>query len=341
MGPQDARAIGRLMHYRPFGNTGLRVSALGFGCGNVGGLMVRGEPRDQTAAVARAIEAGITYFDTAAQYGNGESERNLGRALRELKPSGVYAGTKVRVPPEGLGDIEAAVMVSVEASLGRMGFESIDLIQLHNNIAAARRPDRAVLSVEDVLAEVAGAFRRLREQGKVRFFGITGLGETAAVHRVVDSGQFNSVQVAYNLLNPSAGQAVQTGFPYQDFGGVIARAAGRDLGTIGIRVMAGGALAGVPDRRPNASSPPAPIGTGPDYAADLERVRELHFLVERGYAVGIPDAALRFALSNPQLSTALVGFSDMAQLEAAIASAERGSLPKAALRALSELYSRG
>ena len=61
--------------------TGLQVSILGFGCGAVGGLMVRGTPADQDRAVARALEAGVNYFDTAVQYGNGESEKNLGRML--------------------------------------------------------------------------------------------------------------------------------------------------------------------------------------------------------------------------------------------------------------------
>ena len=58
------------MEQRDLGHTGLRVSALGFGCGSIGGLMVRGDPADQRRAVARALDAGITYFDTAAQYGD-------------------------------------------------------------------------------------------------------------------------------------------------------------------------------------------------------------------------------------------------------------------------------
>ncbi len=70
---------------RSLGNTGLEVSALGFGCGAVGGLLVRGEYGEMVRTVARAIEGGVTYFDTAALYGNGLSEENLGRVLRELK----------------------------------------------------------------------------------------------------------------------------------------------------------------------------------------------------------------------------------------------------------------
>ncbi len=72
------------MEMRSFGRTGMQISTLGFGCGAVGGLMVRGAPADQERAIARALEAGVNYFDTAVQYGDGASESNLGRALREL-----------------------------------------------------------------------------------------------------------------------------------------------------------------------------------------------------------------------------------------------------------------
>ena len=88
------------MQLREFGRSGMRLSVLGFGCGAVGGLMVRGDPADQERTVAKAIAAGVNYFDTAVLYGNGESETNLGRVLQKLKPAGVVVGTKVRVPSE-------------------------------------------------------------------------------------------------------------------------------------------------------------------------------------------------------------------------------------------------
>ena len=72
------------MDYRVLVSTGLEVSQIGFGCGNVGGLMIRGEPEARVRAVARAMELGVNYFDTAPSYGNGVSERNLGQALKAL-----------------------------------------------------------------------------------------------------------------------------------------------------------------------------------------------------------------------------------------------------------------
>src|SRR4029079_13765319 len=100
---------GSLMEKRVFGRSGLRLSVLGFGCGAVGGLMVRGDPADQERTVARAIAAGVNYFDPAVQYGNGKSEKNLGGVLQKLKPANVVVGTKVRLPPSEFSRIADAV----------------------------------------------------------------------------------------------------------------------------------------------------------------------------------------------------------------------------------------
>ena len=108
------------MEMRVFGRTGMQLSVLGFGCGAVGGLMVRGDPLDQERTIARAIAAGVNYFDTAVQYGNGESEKNLGRVLQRLKPTNVAVGTKVRLPSRDFGGIADAVAKSLEGSLVRL-----------------------------------------------------------------------------------------------------------------------------------------------------------------------------------------------------------------------------
>ena len=111
--------MGFVMGYRPLGNTGINVSEIGFGCGNVGGLMIRGAHGDQVAAVARAMELGINYFDTAPSYGDGQSETNLGRVLKELSAD-VYVGTKFRVATNDAGRIKAGIIASVEESLTRL-----------------------------------------------------------------------------------------------------------------------------------------------------------------------------------------------------------------------------
>jgi aryl-alcohol dehydrogenase-like predicted oxidoreductase len=317
------------MQYRHLGRTGLRVSELGFGCGSIGGLLVRGEYPAMRRAVARALELGITYFDTASQYGDGQSEVNLGAVLRELRADPTV-GTKVRLKPPELDRIEVAIAESVEASLRRLGRERVDLIQLHNPFVPRSGPEWAGVTLHHFSA-VLRAFETLEQQGKVRFWGITGLGETDVLHQAVAGGGFHTVQAVYNLLNPSAGMQAPAGFPYQDYRQLIDRAAGKQMGVIVIRALAGGALSGTVERHPVAARSVAPIATERDYAADVARARQLAFLVKDGTVADLVEAAIRFAISKPEISTALVGISSLEQLERAVACANRGPLPAEAL----------
>ncbi len=253
------------METRILGKTGLQVSVLSFGCGAVGGLMVKGTAADQERAVARAMEFGINYFDTAPMYGNGESERNLGRVLKALKRPKVYVGTKVFV--EATGDIERHIGDSMEASLRRLGLDSVDLYQLHNPISESKRD--GTIDPKAVRDHVLPAFARLRKQGKARHFGFTALGDTPAIQSVLDS--FETAQVSYNLLNPSAGAKLPSNYPAQDYGNLIARAHASGVGTIGIRVLAGGALSGVETRHPLGMQSVDPIGSASSYAGDVAR----------------------------------------------------------------------
>ena len=154
------------MEMRTFGRSGLQLSVLGFGCGAVGGLMVRGDPADQERSVACALDAGVNYFDTAALYGNGESERNLGRLLKKLRPANAVIGTKVRLPGFDRGSIFADVSSSLEASLQRLGLDSVDIFYLHNPITVTETAES--LSSPLVLEEVVPALEKLRQQGGVR-----------------------------------------------------------------------------------------------------------------------------------------------------------------------------
>ena len=245
------------MELRVFGRTGMQLSVLGFGCGAVGGLMVRGDPADQERTIARAIAAGVNYFDTAVQYGNGESEKNLGRVLQKLKPANVAVGTKVRLPPSEFDRIADAVTMSLEGSLARLRLDRVDIFHLHN--AITETGGEMALSVRQVLDDVVPAFERLRQQGKTRFLGITAVGDTAALHQVIDARAFDSAQVVYSMLNPSAAEELPTNYPAQDYGRLFDHTKAAGVGVVGIRVLAGGALSGSAERHPIASPAPEPI----------------------------------------------------------------------------------
>jgi len=323
------------MQSRVFGRTGMQLSVLGFGCGAVGGLMVRGDAADQERTVARAIAAGVNYFDTAVLYGDGESEKNLGRVLQRLKPPDVVVGTKVRLPSGETGRIDDAVTTSLEGSLARLGLDRVDILHLHNPIT--EHGGGSALGVRQVLDEVVPAFARLREQGKIRFLGITALGDTAALHQVIDARVFDSAQVVYNMLNPSAASALPARYPAQDYGRLFERTKAAGVGVVGIRVLAGGALSGSAERHPIAGPAPEPIGSAMSYTADIDRARRLMPLVEEGFASSLTEAATRFALSHPAMGTILVGMATPRQFEDALAAAEKGPLPQAALDRLSAL----
>jgi aryl-alcohol dehydrogenase-like predicted oxidoreductase len=184
---------------------------------------------------------------------------------------------------------------------------------------------------------VVPAFEKLRQQGKTRFLGLTAVGDTAALHQVIDSRAFDSAQVAYNMLNPSAAETLPSNYPAQDYGRLFDHTKAAGTGVVGIRVLAGGALTGSAERHPIASPAPEPIGSAKSYNADLGRARRLMPLVNEGFATSLSEAATRFALSHPAVGTILVGMATPQQFEDALAAVQKGPLPQAALKRLSVL----
>ena len=319
------------MERRKLGRTGLQVGVLGFGAGAVGGLMTKGDPRDQERALARAVELGINYVDTAALYGNGESERTLGRVLKALKPN-IVLGTKFRLKAADRSRIAQAVEQSVDESLKRLQRDSVDLIQLHNPLVAKDADDK--LAIDIALNEVRPAMQRLQKAGKARFIGFSGVGETAALLKAIESNAFDTMQVVYNALNPSAGGPMPRGAPGQDYGRLLERTKARDMGTIVIRALAGGALSGTAARHPLAMQVVDPIGSAANFAGDVARANELQPFVKESGSANLTEFAERFVISHLAVSTMLVGYSTLDQLEQAAAAVNRGPLPAEALKRL-------
>ncbi len=329
------------MEYRRLGRTELRVSEIGFGCGNVGGLMVRGTEQEQLAAVQLALDLGINYFDTAPAYGDGQSEINLGRVLKQIKEE-VFIATKVGISVDDSKDIKSSVKKSLDISLHRLGRDSVDVFQLHTPISseAGTGSQNWRLSLEQVLGKngVVEAFEEVRSEGLVRFLGFTGLGDADALHKVIKSGCFDVVQSYFNLLNPSAGRIMPTGFKGQDFRQLINVAAENDMGVVIIRVMAGGALGGSVARTGYAApSIGGGLTPGSEYKDDEARTGKLDFLLDKNLT-SIPQAAVRFALDNPNVSTVLVGYSDNTQIKEAVACSGKEPISESKIDRLAGLW---
>jgi L-galactose dehydrogenase/L-glyceraldehyde 3-phosphate reductase len=322
------------MRYRPFGRTGLQVSELVFGGGWVGGILIHQDDATKRAAIDRALEAGINWIDTAPSYGDGRSEQALGWLLQDVaeKP---YLSTKVRLDLGRLDAMAGQVERSLEQSLERLRCDSVELFQLHNPIGPQTSGER--IGVDQVLGEggVADVLDRLREEGLTRFTGITAIGETGAVRKVIASGRFDSAQVYYNMLNPSAGQDMPPAWQGQDFRGLIATCKEHGVAVMNIRVLAAGVLAS--EERHGRE---AVIMPEADLPSEERRARAVVRRLGERYGTRA-QSAIRFALANPDIACVVVGLAELGHLEEALAAAEMGPLPDDALAALREVYASG
>ena len=325
------------MRYRTFGRTGLKVSELVFGGGWVGGVLIHQDDDTKLKVLRHAIDAGINWIDTATKYGDGKSEEALGWLLPELgqKP---YVSTKVMLDTTSLDDIAGQVERSVHQSLDRLKLDSVELLQLHNPLGARAVDPSAsgnAITADHVLSEngVADCLERMREQGLTKFIGFTALGDVASCRRVIDSGRFDSAQIYYNMLNPSAARPMPRNWVGQDFGNLIAACQRQNMASMVIRVFAAGVLAS--DQRHGRE-----VVITRDAELDIEAKRAAAVSAALGDQYGSrAQTALRFVLSNPDISCAVFGLAEFSHLQAALVAERAGPLPQAALDRLEQVYS--
>lgn len=294
------------MQHRTLGRTGIQVSAISFGAGPVSGLMTGSDADAQCAVVSAALEAGINWFDTAPGYGAGNSETSLGQALAAVRSEdSIHVATKVRVPLDLSEPLIDFVRRSVEESLQRLQRSSVTLLQLHNAITANRGDEPASISPANILGRggVVEAFRQVIDAGLVRHIGLTGTGHPAAMSEVVRSGEFDTMQTPYNALNPSAGRVLPPSFEETNYGNILADCAAMNMGVFAIRVFAGGALLGQAPSAHTLKTPYFPLAL---YQRDVERARQLQATLGEG--TSMPEFAVRFVLSHPAVTSALIGF---------------------------------
>ncbi len=227
--------------------------------------------------------------------------------------------TGVRISEIGFGCGNTAAINAIEAALKRLNRGRIDVIQLHTRVTRERKAGkRFSLTPHEVLGPggVVDGFKIMRDRGRIGYFGFSGLGDIQALHELVESGEFHAFQPYYNLLNPSAGQPVPNNFSALDYQLIIDRAAAVGMGAFVIRVLAAGVLTAAPVTDDQVSKEPmSPVS---DYILDVQRAEKLQ-LALNVEGRDLAQVAIRFALMKPEVSTVLVGFSNKAHINEAVA----------------------
>ena len=303
----------------PFGSTDVEVSRIAFGAGPVSNLLTESADHPtpmQFATIQRALDLGINWFDTAATYAEGRSETILGHVLSQVDhPQPLHLATKARVAPDETGRIRDAVLRSVEGSLRRLRVSNVTLLQLHNSVTTNRGDQPTSLSLDDVLGAggVLEAFRELRDQNVIQSCGLTGIGDAPLLKKLIETGEFASIQAPCHLLNPSTIRKIPSKLPDVDYGQTLQHAAQSGLATFAIRVLAGGALAG---------HPPSPHAHKTKFfPLDLyerDRHRAIQLVESLGETRPLREPALQYILSVPGISSAIIGFGSPDQVDEAV-----------------------
>lgn len=294
------------MEHRPFGRTGLEVSAVGFGCWEVGGGYGQVDEVEFARAVGRALDLGINCFDTAEGYGMGASERALGQALGSRRDEAIVVtkfGMAYRDKPNMRDSSPERVKVSIDKSLKHLGTDYVDVYLVH-------WPDR-LTPFEDTMAALDDIVR----QGKVRFVGLSNF-KREEIEACMQVRRVDVAQYGYNMFDRRMQREI---LPYceehgvgfmaygslayglltgtfredQDFGSEDWRARQGKMGSIKLFETLFGA-----ESFPN----------------NVRAVNDLKTIAAR-YERSLPQLALRWAISHPAVSTALVGCRNVVEVD--------------------------
>jgi aryl-alcohol dehydrogenase-like predicted oxidoreductase len=316
------------MKHRILGRTGLSVSQIALGAGPISGLMTGNDIEQQFKTLRRAQQLGVNWIDTAAGYGQGRSEASIGQAFAKLDDQGesLQIATKVRLMPDQLSDFSATIRASVAASLDRLGRTTTTLLQLHNGVTPLRGDQATSLTVDDVLRPggVLSVFRQLQREGICQHIGLTGTGDAESLLELIGTAEFDTIQIPFNLANPTAGYRPPLRFSEYDYRQLIDAAQQQQMGVFAIRVFAAGALLGNQPTDYTRNSPYFPLSL---YERDVQaaaRIRQ-----QLGDAMSLKEAAIRFPLTHPALTAAIVGVKTPSEIEEVAELSHRGALSQA------------
>lgn len=317
------------MDYRELGRTGYRVSTISFGAWAIGGTWGEVTEADAMAALHRALDLGVNFFDTADVYGDGRSERLIARLRRE-RPEPFFVATKAgrRLRPHAAeGYTYANLAAFVERSLANLEAEALDLLQLHC-------PPTPVYSQDETFA----ALDRLVAEGKLRHYGVSVETVDEAL-TAVERPAVQSVQIIFNMFRHKPAERL------------FETAAARRVGIIARVPLASGLLTGKlrPDtafaaddhrtfNRHGEAFDRGETFSGVDYEAGLRAVEELRPLVPPGATLA--QLALRWITAFPAVTCAIPGAKSPGQVEQNVAAAALAPLGDATMAAVRAVYDR-
>jgi len=293
------------MEFRQFGRTGLKVSAVGFGCWEIGGTYGRIDESQFQRAVAQAIDSGINCSDTAEAYGMGVSEEALARALGGRRNNVVIAtkfGVGYEEMPNRRDSSRERVLASIDKSLQRLRTDHVDVYLVH-------WPDP-----NTPLDETMRALDDVVRQGKVRFIGVSNF-RLAQIEECARLRRIDVVQYAWNMFDRRMQAEI---FPYCAAQQIAVMA----YGSLAYGMLSGTFHAGMSFDENDWRSRGGNLGSlnlfrtlfGPEhFPRNLAAVEELKRLAVK-YSKSLPQFALRWTLSNPVVGTALVGFRASAEV---------------------------
>jgi len=297
------------MRYRSVGNTGLQVSEISLGTAEIGldygfkGNAHYGKPdvNQSIELIHAALDSGINLLDTAPSYG--KSEELIGQALKGMA-SPPYISTKVMLSKgaaqKTFSVLHEEIFGSIEASLRALGMETLDLLLIHNTLVEH-------LHAPDIL----GCLEEARQQGKVRFVGASSYGAEIPL-AVLRQPLFRALQAPFSLLDQRMSERV---FPE-----AAAQGVGVFVRSAYLRGVLTGQIHSIPERL-------APLKS---------RALQAQAVLDREVS-SLAEAALRFCLSLSAVSSVVIGVKNVAELEANLADAQRGSLPEELMPRLQEL----
>ena len=321
------------MKTRKLGKTGIEVSELVLGGGYVGGILLQPDEKEKLRAVQYAMDCGINLIDTAPSYGNGESEKAVGKLLPQLTPR-PYLATKVQIDPLIREDLAGQVEKSITASLTRLETSSVDLIQLHNPLG--KEDDIKHLGVDHLLGEdgVIKALQKAKDSGLTKYVGITALGNPTSCQIAIETDAFDTAQVYYNMLNPSADMTAPSNWTQTNFLNLMTTCEDHKIGIMNNRVFAAGILAST--KRTGREL--AITGSGDfKFEEDEQRAEKLfRYLPKSQYTMA--QQALRFSLANQKISCVVLGLASFSELKESLHVASVPPMDRPSLEKLKQVY---